>query len=102
MADALQAVQRQAERVAKRGGNDNSAALRLLDAKQRLALTLFRRQAIVTTQDLADHLNLGARTVHKLCDTWCAAGFLVVHDASRKRRAFRLAESYESLITKIP
>jgi hypothetical protein len=101
MADALEAVQRQAERTAQRGGSDNSVTLRLLDAKQRLALTLFRRQAIVTTQDLADHLNLGARTVHKLCDTWCAAGFLDVHDASRKRRAFRLAESYESLITNI-
>jgi Fic family protein len=101
MADALEAVQRQAERTAQRGGSDNSVTLRLLDAKQRLALTLFRRQAIVTTQDLADHLNLGVRTIHKLCDTWCQSGFLEVHDASRKSRAYRLTAPYETLVNNI-
>jgi Fic family protein len=101
MADALEAVQRQAERTAQRGGSDNSVTLRLLDAKQRFALTLFRRQAIVTTQDLADHLNLGVRTIHRLCDTWCQSGFLEVHDASRKKRAFRLTDPYETLVNNI-
>jgi DNA-binding MarR family transcriptional regulator len=101
MADALEAVQRQAERTAERGGTDNSPTLRLLDAKQRLALTLFRRQAIVTTQDLADHLNLGVRTIHRLCDTWCQSGFIELQDASRKSRAYRLTDPYETLVNNI-
>ena len=101
MSDALQAVKRHAKRAAERGGADNSPTLRLLDAKQRLALTLFRRQAIVTTQDLADHLNLGVRTIHKLCDTWCQSGFIELQDASRKSRAYRLTAPYETLVNNI-
>jgi hypothetical protein len=46
-------------------------------------------------------LNLGVRTIHRLCDTWCQSGFLEVHDASRKKRAFRLTDPYETLVNNI-
>lgn len=98
MAAALGSVRVQADQAARRGGTDQSRLLRQLDVRQRGALTLFRRHAIATTQDLSDHLGLGRRTVLILCGEWVASGFLEVHDPSRKRRAYRLGAAYEALV----
>ena len=102
MAAALGSVRVQADKAAKRGGADQSKLLRLLDVRQRGALTLFQRQAIATPQELSEHLGLGKRTVLNLCLNWVESGFLVVHDTSRKSRAYRLGATYEALITGEP
>ena len=41
----------------------------------------------------------GIRAVHKLCDACCLSGFDELQDASRKKRAFRLTDSYEALVS---
>lgn len=99
MAEALGAVCARADRATLRGGVDQSKQLRLLDVRQRRVLVLFHRQAIATPQEIADQLGLGKRTVLTLCQSWVESGFLVVHDPSRKARAYRLGEFYEALVT---
>lgn len=98
MADALGSVRAQADKVALRGGVDQSKSLRLLDVRQRRVLALFRRQAIATPQEISDHLGLGKRSVLTLCQSWVESGFLLVHDPSRKARSYRLGETYEKLV----
>jgi len=97
MAEALAAVRAQATQVTQRGGKDQSRELRLLEVRQRRALALFQRHAIVTPQELADHLGIGKRTVLKLCQSWVEIGFLSLHDPSRKARSYRLHPTYEAL-----
>lgn len=98
MAEALAAVKSQAARAAQRTERDVSPLLRQLDPRQRAALTLFRRQRSATTEELAEHLGLGARTVLALCRRWIAEGFLELHDASKKSRSYRLTPRYEALV----
>ena len=47
---------------------------------------------------MPEQLRLGKRTILTLCQNWVDAGFLVVHDPSRKSRAYRLGATYEALL----
>jgi Fic family protein len=98
MAEALAAVKAQAQKAARQGRSDQSPLLRSLDPRQRRALALFQRQSVASTQELADALSLGARTMLPLCRRWVEAGFLEVADPSKKARSYQLASRYESLI----
>ena len=53
MAISFEKVRDQALREAERGGKDQSRLLRNLDAKQRRALTLFRRSREIAAKDIA-------------------------------------------------
>lgn len=95
MAQAFKAVQAQAEGAADPKARNQSPLLRQLDPRQRRLLELFQGQGTATTAEMATHLGLSPRTVVALCRRWVKNGFLVMHDPSRKNRAFRLAEDYE-------
>jgi Fic family protein len=98
MADAFSAVRAQASKAAARQAHDRTPELRLLDPRERRLLELFRRHGIVTTAEIAEHLALSHRTVVTLCRQWLDAGFLALHNPSRKNRSYRLGKSHEHLI----
>ena len=98
MAEAFTAVRVQAAQAADRDARDLAPMLRQLDPRKRQTLTLFRSQGTATTAEVAQHLGLSPRTVSALCRKWVQDGFLVVHDPSRKNRAYRLSPTYEALL----
>ncbi len=97
MATSFEKVREQANREAGKGSRDQSHLLRNLDAKQRKALTLFRKSREVTAKDFANLFNFQPRTATALCQRWVAEGFLVVTDASKKARRYRISDEYETL-----
>lgn len=99
MAEAFSSVRIQATQAATRGAEDQSGLLRQLDPRQRQLLGLFKDQGTATTAEIAGHLGLSPRTVVALCRDWVSSGFLAHHDPSRKNRSFRLAKTYEELIS---
>lgn len=82
----------------QKGATDSSKALRQLDAKQRLALTLFQKQANITTKDIEELFNLRTRSASNLCQKWIKQGFLIISDPSKKSRRYALAPTYEALM----
>ncbi len=98
MADAFTKVRIQAEKASARGAGDLAPLLRQLDPRQRRLLELFRGRGSATTSEIAAHLGISPRTVTALCREWVKAGFLALHDPSRKNRSYRLAPEYERLV----
>ena len=95
MAASFEKVRDQAKRETGTGSRDQSRLLRNLDAKQRKGLTLFAMSREVSAKDIAALFGFQPRTAAALCQRWVAGGFLVITDASRKSRRYRLAGSYE-------
>ncbi|RLB53945.1 MAG: cell filamentation protein Fic, partial [Deltaproteobacteria bacterium] len=91
MAAAVQSVRRHAIEAHERGASDGSKALRELDSRQRMSLSLFEDRDTVTARDLAELIGVKPRTARLLCQKWVAAGFWVVVDPSRKARTYALA-----------
>lgn len=97
MERSLSAIRAHAVDAARRGASDGSPLLRALDPRQRRVLELFHDRGSATSAELATHLRLSPRTVSALCRAWTKAGFLAVHDPSRKRRTYRLGDEYERI-----
>jgi Fic family protein len=98
MAISFEKVRDQARREAGAGGLDQSRRLlRNLDAKQRKVLTLFEESREVRAKDIATLFHFQARTATALCQRWVAAGFLVITDASKKARRYRISDEYEGM-----
>ncbi len=95
MADAFSRVHLRATEGANRGTTDRSIQLRQLDPKQREAITLFRKHAILSVAMLAKHLGLSPRTVRAFTQEWVRTKFLIVADPSRRNRLYRLAPTWE-------
>lgn len=99
MADAFAHVRIQAAKAASRGAADQSPSLRQLDPRQRTALELFRTHPAATAADLARHLGLSPRTMRPLSTRWVPTGFLTVADPSRRNRLYRLAPTFEAIVS---
>jgi Fic family protein len=98
MAISFEKVHAQAKREAQSGASDRTQLLRRLDAKQRKVLPLFERSREVTAKEIAELFGFQQRTAAALCQRWVAAGFLVVTDASKKARRYRLTDELEAKI----
>lgn len=98
MATAFLKVKEKAEAAQSMGQIDQSLALRKLSPRQRQAFSLFKNQFEVTSNDIAQVFALSPRSSQYLCQQWVEEGFLVISDASRKKRLYRLSNEYESLI----
>lgn len=83
------------------GSADQISLMRTLDPKQRKALTLFQKYAVITSNQIAKLFEFKPRTASKLCNDWVKEEFLEVVDQSKKGRKYKLANQYEQLITKI-
>ncbi len=100
MTASFEKVREQAQREAGTGTRDRSRLLRNLDSKQRKALTLFTESREVTAREIAGLFGIQQRTAAALCQRWVEGKFLMVADASRKARRYRLADSYEESFSK--
>jgi Fic family protein len=98
MAISCEKVHAQAKREALSGAGDRSQLLRSLDTKQRKVLTLFERSREVTAKEIAELFGFQQRTASALCQRWAAVGFLVVTDASKKARRYRLSDEVEAKV----
>lgn len=98
MAVSFQKVEAHARAEASRGGEDQTYALRKLDARQRRALALFEHSDEITTKEIGALFGLKPRAASVLCLNWVDDGFLVVSSPSKKSRRYRLLEPYEALV----
>lgn len=98
MAVSFQKVEAQARAEASRGGEDQTSALRKLDARQRRALTLFEQSEEITGSEIGELFGLKPRAASTLLQNWVEDGFMIVSRPSKKSRRYRLAEPYEALV----
>lgn len=98
MAFSFEKVVSQMTASKEQGGKDHASLVRTLDAKQRKALGLFERHAIVTGAQISALFGLSPRTGAALCKKWVESGFLEIVNPSNKARTYRLAKAYDELI----
>ncbi len=98
MAVSFEKVREQARGEATQGRRDQAATLRELDARQRKALTLFRRSREITAKEIGALFGYKPRSASLLCRRWVEGGFLVVTDQAKKSRRYRLNDRYEAMI----
>ena len=98
LAGVFTAAREEAQRYAAHGTPVEPEALRRLDHRARTVLALFARQEQITTADVAFALGLSARMARVLQSQWVGDGWLVVLDASRRKRAYALSADYRQFI----
>jgi len=98
MMQSFESVEAQAKRESMTGAVDRSQALRALDPKQRKVLALFEDSREVTAKQLAELFGMQQQSAAKLCQQWVADGFLVMSNASRKARRYRLNDELEAMV----
>lgn len=98
MVTSFESVHRRALQAQERHEKDSSPLLKKLDPRQRAVLDLFQKHETVTTHDIAQLLTLKPRTARDLCQQWVTSGFLVVANASKKGRTYRLASEIERAV----
>lgn len=98
MAAAFEKVRDQAQAEAGKGKSDQSKELRNLDARQRKVLALFQTSRDIRAKDIADLFGYKPRTATALCQRWVNDGFLIVADAAKKSRRYRLPAAYAKII----
>ncbi len=69
-------------------------ALRRLDPRQRVVLSLFARTELITSADVARTLGLSQRMARKLLKDWVKEGWLEIADPSKRGRCYTLSVSY--------
>lgn len=98
MAVSFESVRRRAQEAAASGALDQSKALRRMDPRQRQALGLFRGQAMITSRDVEALFGISQRAARNLLSAWVADGFVVVTDAAKKSRRYRLSDAFDGLM----
>jgi len=98
MAESFEQVRKRAEEAAAGGAKDYSPLLRQLDPRQRRALELFRAADTITSRDIEKLFAVSQRTARNLLSGWVGAGFLIVADAAKKSRKYRLAGEFQDLL----
>jgi len=100
MAYSFEKVVKQMNRSALSGDENHEALLRTLDPKKRKTLELFQQFATVTSAQIGQIFGFKPRTSAQLCQDWVEEGFLVIKDASNKKRSYALSSRYEILVMK--
>ncbi|MDA7916547.1 Fic family protein [Verrucomicrobia bacterium] len=98
MAESFDRIRRKAEEGGRDQGSDRSGLLRMLDPQQRQVLRLFKESHQIASNDVAGLFDMKTRSAQLLCKKWVDSGFLVVADASRKKRLYGLSPDYLELI----
>lgn len=97
MAEAFANVRQQASKGHAAGQRDHSGILRRLSPSQRQALALFRDHAVIDSKTVASLFQVSPRQAARYCQQWVEDGFLVVADAAKRTRRYKLAAEFEAL-----
>lgn len=90
MVDSFEKVKMHALLAYNKGFEDQSKAIRDLDARQQAVLALFQKSKTVTSKDIQTFFALSARAARALCQKWLHDGFLVLKDPAKKNRSYEL------------
>jgi Fic family protein len=102
MAESFENVKKCAEEAAGGGAKVFSPLLRRLDPRQRRALDLFRENETITSRDVERLFGVSQRTARNLLSAWVDAGIMVVADAAKKSRKYRLAGEFRDFWLAVP
>jgi Fic family protein len=100
LAGVFTAAKDEALRYAQSPPPPEPEALRRLDRRARLALALFAHTERITAAQVAQTLGLSERMARNLLQNWAADGWLVVAEASRRKRAYTLSAIYRQYLGK--
>jgi len=98
LADVFTRAKDEALKYAKEGVPVEPAPLRKLDRRARVILGLFAKGDEVTTQQVAAALGLSDRMARVLLVGWVKDGWLVLANASKRARAYKLTAIYRQFI----
>lgn len=101
VASVFRGVKEEALRCAREGMPSEPDILRKLDRRARRVFALFFKQDRLTAPEMAGVLGLSDRMVRILVQGWVKEGWLAVAQASKKARAYELAEGYRQYIGKL-
>lgn len=99
MVIAFERVEAQTGGESRLGRVDRSQVLRDLDVRQRRVLALFESSREVTSMEIAKLFGFSQQNASLLCRRWVEEGFLMVANAARKTRRYRLVERLEALVS---
>jgi hypothetical protein len=101
LAGVFTATKVEALRYAEQGVAMEPAVVRRLDRRARAVLALFATNEHITTAQVAEVLALSARSARLLLNGWVADGWLVVADASNRRRRYGLSAKYRQYVGRL-
>ena len=96
VAESFDAVKKRSEQAAGVGTVDVSPLLRRLDPRQRKALTLFQAAETITSRDVEKLFDISQRMARNLLSNWVSEKFIVIADAAKKSRKYRLSPRFEA------
>jgi Fic family protein len=89
--ESFERVKTQALKAHGDGKKDLSVELRKMEPLKRVVIEYFQKHSFITSQEIAELLNLKPRTARELCLRWVREGFLVVQESSKKKRSYQIA-----------
>ncbi len=98
LANVFTAVKEEAQSRVTEGVKIEPDALRRLDPRQRVVLSLFTKTELITSADVARTLGLSQRMARNLLRDWVEGGWLEVAEPSRRGRAYSLSAIYRQYI----
>lgn len=98
LATVFKQVKDEAVKYAEKGIPVEPEALRKMDHRERVVLSLFARKERITTQDAAGALDLSPRMARMLLKKWTKKDWLIVADQSNRGRAYILSKDYRQFI----
>ena len=94
LADVFARAKDEAAKYAKEGIPLEPEPLRRLDRRARVVLGLFVRKDTITAQEVAAALGLSERMARNLLTAWVKDGWLLIANASKRARAYKLTAIY--------
>ena len=98
LAETFEAVRREARRLAEQGAPTEPEPLRKLDRRARAVSGLFAKTDRIAASEVAHALGMSDRMARVLLQEWVQQGWMVVADASRRKRAYELSAIYRQYI----
>ncbi len=95
MLESFQRAKAYAKRLVQKDFRDDLFKVRSLSKKQRVLLEFFKYHDILTTHDVELLFKMSGRTARNWVKKWSEEGFLVVDNSSKKKRTYRLAQSFK-------
>jgi Fic family protein len=101
LAGVFNATKVEALRYAQQGVAMEPTAVRRLDRRARAVMALFATNEHITSAQVAEVLALSARSARLLLNGWVLDGWLVVADASNRRRRYGLSAKYRQYVSQL-